>query len=170
VANRAKARRGRARKRRPALAPAAAEGDSARRRPAGGDHGGRPRAPWHPLPLSELLILIGAIGIVVSLGRGFSAGAPTLLAGIAAVLIGTLEVTLREHLSGYRSHTLILALLPTIIFHSAVILIVVAFTSAPRILNVALLLPDVLLFTTLFKALRVRFLNAQRERMFRGVR
>ena len=47
---------------------------------------------------------------------GISHGGPPLFAGIAAVLIGTVEVTLREHLSGYRSHTLILALLPVIVF------------------------------------------------------
>ena len=27
---------------------------------------GRPRAPWHPLPLSELLILVGAVGVMVA--------------------------------------------------------------------------------------------------------
>ena len=79
--------------------------------------GERPRPPWYPLPLSELLILVGAIGTVVGLRRGISHGGPVLFAGLAAVMIGTIEVTLREHLSGYRSHALILALLPTIVFH-----------------------------------------------------
>ena len=109
--------------------------------------GERPQAPWHPLPLSELLILVGAIGTVIGLGRlghgGISHGGPALFAGIAAVLIGTVEVTLREHLSGYRSHTLILTLLPLIVFHSAVILIVASLTTVPKLLNVALLLVDV---------------------------
>ena len=57
--------------------------------------GERPQAPWHPLPLSELLILVGAIGAVVGL-RGVHLPQATrrlLLAGIAAVAIGTLEVT-----------------------------------------------------------------------------
>jgi hypothetical protein len=128
--------------------------------------GERPRALWHPLPLSELLILVGAIGTVIGLRRGISHGGPPLFAGLAAVAIGTVEVTLREHLSGYRSHTLILALLPTIVFHSAVILIVAAFTRLPRWLNVALLVPDAALFAVLFKLLRARFLDARRERAF----
>ena len=85
--------------------------------------GERPQAPWHPLPLSELLILIGAIGTIIGFSRaksgGFSSGGPTLIAGLVAVALGTVEVTLREHRSGYRSHTLILALLPTIVFHSS---------------------------------------------------
>jgi hypothetical protein len=137
--------------------------------------GERPEPPWHPLPLSELLILIGALATVVGLtrlghGGGISAGGPALFAGIAAVLIGTVEVTLREHLSGYRSHTLILTLLPLLVFHSAVILIVAAFTPVPKLLNVLLLLVDAAIGTVLFKVLRARYLDARRERTFAGRR
>ena len=102
----------------------------------------------------------------MGLQQGISHGGPPLFAGLAAVVIGTVEVTLREHLSGYRSHTLILALLPTIVFHTAVILIVAAFTPVPRALKVALLVLDVALFALLFKLLRARFLDARRERTF----
>jgi hypothetical protein len=130
--------------------------------------GERPQAPWHPLPLSELLILVGAIGTVVGLQKGVSHGGPPLFAGLAAVVIGTLEVTLREHLSGYRKHTLILALIPVLVFHSAVVLIVAAFTRTPRSLNIALLVLDAALFAVLFKLLRARFQDARRERVFAG--
>ena len=136
VAKRNSARRGRSRKRRPAPAQQARRrGASARRRRAQSAPQARPRprsrercaaadrraierpqAPWHPLPLSELLILVGAIGTVVGVARsrgGIAAPVPTLLARASRrSLIGTVEVTLREHLGGYRSHTLILALLP----------------------------------------------------------
>jgi hypothetical protein len=132
--------------------------------------GERPPAPWHPLPLSELLILVGAIGTVVGLRRGISHGGPALFAGLAAVMIGTVEVTLREHRSGYRSHTLILAVLGVIVFHSAVVLGVAAVTRVPAVLNVALLALDVALFAFLFKLLRARFLDARRERTFAGKR
>lgn len=130
---------------------------------------GRPQAPWHPLPLSELLILVGAIGTVVGLSRakdGISAAGPTLLAGVAAVMIGTVEVTLREHRSGFRSHALILSVLPVIVFHSAVVLIVDAFTTVPRALSLGLLVVDALLFAALFKLLRARFTDARRKRTF----
>jgi hypothetical protein len=130
---------------------------------------GRPQAPWHPLPLSELLILIGAVGTVVGiarLGNGASQDAPLLFAGLAAVMIGTIEVTLREHRSGYRSHILLLALLPTILFHTATILIVSAFTPVPRALNVGLLIVDAAIFAVLFKLLRAGFADARRERTF----
>jgi hypothetical protein len=106
----------------------------------------------------------------VGLGRGISHGGPPLLTGIAAVLIGTVEVTLREHLSGYRSHALILALMPVVVFHIAVVLIVGALTSVPRLLNVGLLALDAALFGFLFKLLRARFLDARRKRTFAGRR
>jgi hypothetical protein len=181
-------RRGRSRKRRPASgasrpagtepgADAAEQGGTATataargKRASAGDAqasaaGGRPRPPWYPLPLSELLILVGAIGTVIGLRRGVSHGGPVLFAGLAAVMIGTIEVTLREHLGGYRSHALILALLPTIFFHSAVALGVAAFTRVPAWLNVVLVLLDVALFAFLFKLLRARYLDARRERTF----
>jgi hypothetical protein len=136
--------------------------------------GERPQAPWHPLPLSELLILVGAIGAAFGLIRlshgGISHGGPALFAGIAAVLIGTVEVTLREHLSGYRSHTLLLTLLPLLVFHSATILIVSSLTTVPKLLNVVLLIVDVGLGTVLFRLLRARYLDARRERVFAGRR
>jgi hypothetical protein len=136
--------------------------------------GERPQAPWHPLPLSELLILVGAIGAAFGLIRlshgGISHGGPALFAGIAAVLIGTVEVTLREHLSGYRSHTLLLTLLPLLVFHSVTILVVSSLTTVPKLLNVVLLIVDVGLGTVLFRLLRARYLDARRERVFAGRR
>jgi hypothetical protein len=125
--------------------------------------GERPPAPWHPLPLSELLILIGAIGVVVGLSRGFSSGAAPLIAGLVAVAIGTVEVTLREHLSGYRSHTIVLSVLPVIVLDSAVALLVAPFTTA---LKLVLLAVDAAIVVFLYRVLRARFLDARRERVF----
>ncbi|HEY3866007.1 MAG TPA: hypothetical protein VGL54_07985 [Solirubrobacteraceae bacterium] len=190
MANRTRGRSGRSRKRRSTAtrsegkrqrgqltAELAAERPTGRTAAGGRDPlsvGERPQAPWHPLPLSELLILVGAIGAAFGLIRlshgGISHGGPALFAGIAAVLIGTVEVTLREHLSGYRSHTLLLTLLPVLVFHSATILVVSSLTTVPTLLNVGLLIVDVGLGTILFKVLRARFLDARRERMFAGRR
>ncbi len=133
--------------------------------------GDRPQAPWHPLPLSELLILAGAIGAVVAYLRGIAGNGPLLGAGLGAVVIGTIEVTLREHLSGFRSHTLMLSVLPAIVFHSAVVLVVLAVNNrAPGWLNVALLPLDLALVVVLFKLLRARYVDARRERTFAGLR
>lgn len=127
--------------------------------------GERPRAPWHPWPLSEMLILIGGVGAAVGFARlghgGIANGGPVLFAGLAAVVLGTLEITWREHNAGYRSHTLILALLPVVVFHSVLALGLAAFMTVPRLLNVGLLFVDAAIFAILFKLLRARFLDAR---------
>lgn len=127
--------------------------------------GERPPAPWHPWPLSEMLILVGGIGTIVGLARtghgGISNGGPVLFAGLGAVVLGTLEITWREHNAGYRSHTLILALLPVVILHTAIALGLAAFTTVPRLVNVGLLAVDAAVFAVLFKLLRARFLDAR---------
>jgi hypothetical protein len=127
--------------------------------------GERPHAPWHPLPLSELLILIGVIGTVVGLLRGES-GLVLMIAGLGAVLIGTLEVTLREHLSGYRSQTLILTLVPAIALYTGIELVL----RPPPAVSLGLLALDAALAVLLFKRLRARFLRARRERTFAAKR
>jgi hypothetical protein len=126
--------------------------------------GARPRPPWHPLPLSELLILVGALGVVVGLQRGGSHGTAPLAAGLVAVGLGTFEVTAREHFSGYRSHAILLALLPVLVFHTVVVLGYSKFATVPGLLTLALLPLDVALFVALFKLLRTRFLEARRAR------
>ncbi|MGD0454979.1 MAG: hypothetical protein ABSB69_15415 [Solirubrobacteraceae bacterium] len=182
MAKRNPGRRGRSRKRRPnpqssrepapRVAPAARPSVRAAR--ALGELkavGDRPQAPWHPLPLSELLIFVGAIGTVVAWLRGIQSNGALLGAGIGAVVIGTIEVTLREHLGGFRSHTLMLSMIPAIVFHSAVVLVVLAVANrAPSWLNIALLPVDVALVVVVFKLLRARYVDARRERTFAGLR
>ncbi|HTA37055.1 MAG TPA: hypothetical protein VK761_10095 [Solirubrobacteraceae bacterium] len=136
--------------------------------------GERPEAPWHPFPLSELLIFVGAIATVVGLVKlkhGLASGGATLIAGVVAVLIGTVEFSFREHRSGYRSHTVLLALLPTVVLYTGTLLIVAAFVSpVPVVLKVAPLALALPLFALLFKVLRGRFQDARRERVFAGER
>jgi hypothetical protein len=175
-------RRGRSRKRRPgrhgarelsehpsARAAAAPRSVGAAAEPK--TLGERPQAPWHPLPLSELLILVGMIGAVVAFLRGVEGSVALLGASIGAVAIGTLDVALREHLTGFRAHTLMLAVIPAVVFHTAVVLIVPAFAgTAPRWLNIALLPVDVAIVVVCFKLLRARYVDARRERTFAGLR
>ncbi len=66
----------------------------------------RPPAPWGNFPLAELVILAG----IVALAIGVIGGNPTAIGiGVACAGLGGLEVALREHLAGYRSHTTLLA-------------------------------------------------------------
>lgn len=98
---------------------------------------------------------------VSRLRHGPSAGGPLLLAGILAVGLGTIEVTWREHSSGYRSHTLLLALLPVIVLHSVVVLGVSLLAKPSQFLNVGMFAVDIALFVFLFRLLRARFLDAR---------
>jgi hypothetical protein len=125
--------------------------------------GERPQAPWHPLPLSELLILVGMIGTIVGVARG-AGGRPLLFAGIGSIAIGTIESTLREHLSGYRPHTTLLAFVPTALIHSGVAVGLAALHTPPAAWVIAPLALDVPVFAFLFKLLRGRFLDARHER------
>ena len=66
----------------------------------------RPPAPWGNAPLAELVILAG----IVSLAIGVIGGHPTAIGvGVALAGLGGLEVAIREHFAGYRSHTTLLA-------------------------------------------------------------
>ena len=99
--------------------------------------------------------------------QGLSNGGPPLIAGLVAVLIGTVEVTLREHLSGYRSHAIILAALPVLVIDTVIVLVLAPIGAAVK---VAMLLFDAALFALIYKLLRARFLDARRERVLAGRR
>lgn len=123
------------------------------------------------MPLSELLILAGGVAFVIAVSRlrhGPESGGPLLLAGIAAVALGTIEVTWREHSSGYRSHTLLLALLPVIVLHSVVVLGYSFVAKPSEVLNVGMFAVDIAVFVVLFRLLRARFLDARARAASRG--
>jgi hypothetical protein len=65
-----------------------------------------PKAPWAPFPLTELTVLAGLILLIV----GFMGSNPVLVVvGLLLGSAGGLELAIREHFAGYRSHTTLLA-------------------------------------------------------------
>ncbi len=66
---------------------------------------------------------------------GFATGAPALLAtGIGVLTVVVAELSLREHLAGFRSHSLLLGLLPVSAVHlGAVYLGAVAWRGPPAL-------------------------------------
>jgi lysylphosphatidylglycerol synthetase-like protein (DUF2156 family) len=88
----------------------------------------RPAAPWGNAPLAELVILAG----IVSLAIGVIGGHTTAIAvGVALAGLGGLEVAIREHFAGYRSHTTLLAgaafvLVTGLVFYAAHTILAVA--------------------------------------------
>lgn len=112
-----------------------------------------PKPPWAPVPLTELAILVGLIVLVVAVVGGGPNG--VLLAfGLTLVGLATLELALREHLAGYRSHS---ALLAALLAAAAAAPVALVFTP-PRLL---VIIVAALVFLVAFQVLRTVF--AQRS-------
>ena len=128
-----------------AVAPAPVRSDGPRRAAPE-----RPRAPWHPVPLVELSVLVGLVLLVWGLlRREHDGGRVMLVAGMVLASLGGLETALREHFSGFASHALLLAALP-----AALTAGVLFFAGAPWI---AIPLAAVVLFAAAFAALQRAF-------------
>jgi hypothetical protein len=79
-------------------------------RPARGrQKGERPPSPWGSFPLVEIVILVALVLLIVGFFVGETRGVVMILAGVSLASLAALELTLREHFSGYRSHTSVLA-------------------------------------------------------------
>ncbi|HEX8854638.1 MAG TPA: hypothetical protein VF752_03485, partial [Thermoleophilaceae bacterium] len=69
----------------------------------------KPPAPWGSFPLSELVILLGIVFVIAGLVVWGDRGRTLLVAGMVLGSLGGLEVSIREHFAGYKSHTTLLA-------------------------------------------------------------
>jgi hypothetical protein len=106
----------------------------------------RPPAPWGSVPLTELATLAGLVLLVV----GFvSKSITVLLVGFGVIAVPAVELAVREHFSGFRSHTSLLSLCAA--FGMAAVLIAVG---APRGVQ---LLAAAAVFASAFAALRRAF-------------
>lgn len=127
-----------------------------------GREGERPEGLFGGLPVSELGILIGTIALAIGF---FTGGGPVLIVGIVVLGLAVLEVTGREHFSGYRSHTTLLAAVPAVALESAIVLVF----GAPR-QRALLILFVAPVFAVLFWVLRRRFAVARQARAARAAR
>jgi hypothetical protein len=126
---------------------------------AGRTYGDPPPNPFGGVPVSEIAILAGGVAVLVGL---VTAATQVLIVGIVVCTLGVLEFTAREHFSGYRSHTTLLAAVPAV----AVGIALIALDSSS--LTRAVLLPVVLaVFALLFWLLRNRFRVARQARIAR---
>jgi len=106
-AERDAARRARAERMRKGLPEPAARRRDPSHRPTLAE---RPPPLWAPFPLTELLVLAGIVlmvwGFLEDGGREANA---KLAAGLVVASIAGLELAIREHVTGFRSHTTLLA-------------------------------------------------------------
>jgi hypothetical protein len=105
---------------------------------------------------------LGFIACVVGLIDG---GGPALLVGIIVCALGVIEITAREHFSGFRSHTALLSALPAVAAEA----LVVKLFGEPR-QRALVLLVVVPVFAVLFWLLRRRFMVARQARVARSAR
>ncbi|MGI8413662.1 MAG: hypothetical protein ACR2LV_09325 [Solirubrobacteraceae bacterium] len=124
-----------------------------------GTCGERPPGPFGSLPVSELAMLAGGVAFVVGLIRS---GGPALIVGVIVCALGVLELTAREHFSGYRSHAILLAAIPAVGIEAGL----VAAVGEPRV-RALLLLVVVPVFAVGFWLLRKRFQIARQARIIR---
>lgn len=127
----------------PAPRPAPSRGRRARLEEA-------PKAPWSPFPLVELTILGGIVLLILGLVGVASDSTTFVFCGVALVGVATLELSLREHFAGYRSHSSLLS-------GAAVVLVVASlafFTDLPKLVLIGV---GVVVFGVCFFLLRGAF-------------
>jgi hypothetical protein len=111
----------------------------------------RPPPPWGSFPLSELAVFVA---IVLLVGSFFVRGETGGVMFIAGLLLGTLaglEVSIREHFAGFRSHSTLLA------GCLAVIAITVIALAAGKVFVPILLAAGLAVFGLAFWSLREAF-------------
>jgi hypothetical protein len=124
-----------------------------------GTVGERPPGLFGGLPVSEFAIFAGLVALVIG---AIEHGGPVLEVGIIVMALGVAEVTAREHLSGFRSHTTLLAVLPAVIV--AAIYALIAGVPQDRILVLA---PGIPVFALCYWLLRRHFRVARHARVVR---
>jgi hypothetical protein len=116
----------------------------------------RPPAPWGSFPLSELVILLALVlGVLGFIDVGSDRGKVMISAAIVLGSLGGLEVSVREHFAGYKSHTTLLAA------SAAVLVMAIVYTAGGNSLaglGVAVA-TGVIVFVLLFKTLRDAFIR-----------
>lgn len=122
-----------------------------------GTVGERPVGIFGGVPVSEFAIFAGMVALVVGM---INHGGSALELGIIVMGLGVTEVTAREHLSGFKSHATLLALMPAVIVEALYALVI----GVPN-QRILLLAPVIPIFTLCFLLLRRHFRIARHARV-----
>ena len=109
-----------------------------------------PSAPWSPFPLTELVVLLSLALIVAGVLTDGGRRGVLLACGFALVSLAGLELAVREHFAGYRSHSTLLAAACAIVLDLPLFL----WTALPQI---ALLVIGVVVMLVVLTRLRQAF-------------
>jgi hypothetical protein len=83
-----------------------------------------PKPVWYPVPIAEVCIAAGIVGMTVGLLRGGQAAAALpFVTGFGVTALGVFEMTAREHFAGYRRHTTLLAFMGAATVHGACVVL-----------------------------------------------
>jgi|SRR3954447_5103526 hypothetical protein len=116
-----------------------------------------PPAPWGSFPLTELVVLLALVfGIVGFIRFNTHSGKVMVVAAMCLGSLGGLEVSIREHFAGFRSHTTLLAASCSVA--SMILISVIAGKAGVAILALVVGV-GVLVFVLAFYALRQAFVR-----------
>jgi hypothetical protein len=100
----------------------------------------RPDAVWAPFPLTEIGMAAGLVIFIAGFATGGSRGGWLLAVGALVLVVVTAELSLREHFAGFRSHTMLLAVLPVVVLHATIALAISSDWGGPLVLGIDVLL------------------------------
>jgi hypothetical protein len=116
-----------------------------------------PPAPWGSFPLTELVVLLALVfGILGFIRFSHQSGKVMVVAAMCLGSLGGLEVSIREHFAGFRSHTTLLA--ASCAVASMILISVIAGKAGVAILALVVGV-GVLVFVLAFYALRQTFVR-----------
>jgi hypothetical protein len=149
-------------------AEAAAASEGAGRRPASAaarrrSTADRPAPPWGSFPLTELVVLLGLLLAVGGVLLGVEEGRGRTMFGAGVVLgaLGGLEIVIRDHFAGYRSHTTLLSGVAAFVVITAAVLALreIVPSMPPYAALSAALVAGGIVFALSFRQLRRTFQN-----------
>lgn len=116
------------------------------------DRSEAPQPIWAPLPITELLILVG---IVAAIGGLVAKSTGLVLGGLALLVLSSLELAVREHMAGYRSHTSLISAVTAMV--SAVGLGLLLNVAGVNLPQWPLLFVAIFVGAGMFRVLRLKF-------------
>lgn len=119
----------------------------------------RPQGIFGAVPVSEIAMLAGLVGLIIGFARGPEVAETTISVSVGIIALAAFELAAREHFSGYRSHSLFLAMLVTVAVHAAIALGIGGDAGKSPLL----ILLDIGLFSSVAWTLGGRYKRARRE-------